>query len=204
MMVGHDIRRIRVVVAAVLAMGVLVTGAQGADGCASLAPGSIMESDKFTPAAAMRSVLPPVRMGELGVAIASPADDIAPRDAILDGMDLRVVVGDESSVQRYYHSNSIPADMTLDEFMAAGGIQLHRDPAGGEDFAAFLLEQLGDRAVPIQVGESQGTLTWADPTPAGVRSHNLYWSDGRYAYPLIAVREPEHLASMARALACGG
>lgn len=170
--------------------------------CASAAPGSIKESAEFTPAAGQRGPVPvPLRQSQLPEA-ENAVDELVP-DAELDQLPLRLALQNGDSLYRYFLDRPIPETMTPEDFWAAGGIQLEKDPWEGGDFAAFLLDELGDRAVPIEVGQYRAALTWADPTASGVRTHNLYWSDGASNYALITVRAPEAIVNLARELVCG-
>jgi hypothetical protein len=59
-----------------------------------------------------------------------------------------------------------------------------------------------DRVVAVDVGLYSGGLVWADPGLDGTRTHNLYWSDAKFEYGLIAVRPPEVIVNLARGLVC--
>lgn len=65
-----------------------------------------------------------------------------------------------------------------------------------------LLADFPDRAIPVQVGSLAGAMTWADPLANGVRTHNVYWSDGTYNYSLIANRSGAAALTLARGMAC--
>jgi hypothetical protein len=92
----------------------------------------------------------------------------------------------------------------LCRFLANGGIVYERQPlADGESFAAYLLATRGERAIPVEVGSHRAALVWADPFPNGLRTHNLYWSDGTFNYSLIADRPAEALVTIGRGLVCG-
>jgi hypothetical protein len=108
-----------------------------------------------------------------------------------------------NGLYQYFLDRPIPPGMTLDAFWTAGGIHLGRDPAEGGDFVGFLLEELGERAIAVEIGPYRGALTWADPTLDGTRTHNLYWSDGEYNFQLIGVRSAVDLANLGRAMVCG-
>ncbi len=103
----------------------------------------------------------------------------------------------------FYLDAPLGPEMTRSDFLMTGGViyeALRMD--GGGPFAPSLFA-LGDRAIPVQVGEYQGALVWADPTEANVRAHGLYWADSTTNYALVAVRGPEYLLNMGRGLACG-
>ena len=71
-----------------------------------------------------------------------------------------------------------------------------------EGFAAYLLTTLGDRATPVYVGEHKGAMVWADPDSHGIRTHNLYWSDGTSNYAVIADLSAEATLNLGRVLVC--
>jgi len=170
--------------------------------CASATPGSITESGEFTPAAGQRGPAP-IPLRQSGLPDAESAVDELVSDAELDQLPLRLALQNGDGLYRYFLDRPIPETMTPDEFWASGGVALEKDAAEG-DFAALLLDELGDRAVPIEIGQYRAALTWADPTESGLRTHNLYWSDGENNYVLIAVRAPEAIVNLARQLVCGG
>jgi len=122
----------------------------------------------------------------------------------IDGQSLRwALVGEAGEVYRYFLSEPIPSQLTREEFMAKGGIEFDRDPvADGPSFAEYLIEVLGERAVRVAVADYTGALTWADPDINGLRTHNLYWSDGKYNYSLIADRSAAELVNLGRGLSC--
>ena len=94
--------------------------------------------------------------------------------------------------------------MLVSEFISGGGIQVHKEPVIDEaPFASYLLTTLGQRAVEVKVGDYQGALVWADPDSKGIRTHNLYWSDGEYNYALIADLSAQATLNMTRILVCG-
>lgn len=188
----------------VVLLAVMVTSAQGDDACGELRPDSIVESDAFTPAEQRRSNLPPMTMGDLAEGALPPVgDDLLAADGTLDGLSVQVAVSVGGGYHRFLSDKPVAATTTFDEFMASGGIHLLRNSIETGDFGAFLLEQLGERAVPVFVGPYPAALTWADPTVGGVRTHNLYWADEEFNYGLIAVREPEDIVMLGRSLVCG-
>ena len=176
--------------------------AEPSPSCALAAPGSITESAEFTPAAGQRGPVP-IPLRQSGLADAESAVDELVSDAELDQLPLRLALQSGDGLYRYFLDRPIPETMTPEEFWAAGGVALEKDAAEGGDFAASLLGEIGDRAIPIEIGQYRAALTWADPAESGVRTHNLYWSDGASNYTLIAVRAPEAIVNFARQLVCG-
>jgi len=183
--------------------GILPTGAGAtSEGCADLSAGTIKEASNFTPAELQRSDLPAPAINALD---RPPADVGSAAVAALDGLPRRFASGSPDAAVQYYLDRPIGPLMTTDEFAAAGGIQserMVRDPNAGY-FVDALLQAVGPRAVPVEVGPYEGAFTWADPLDNGVRTHNLYWSDGTYEYALIGDRAPEALINIGRGLVCG-
>lgn len=191
-----------------LAIGVGINrlSAGGFAACDAIADGVISESQEFTPAAVMLSGLPPIPL-ELVVPVAMPQipADAAVRGNAVDGLPLQwAMVGPNGEIYQYFFDRPLAADITTWTFPAEGGVQFERDLARGHSFAAYLLTELGERAVEIGIGPFTATLTWADPLPNGIRTHNLYWSDGTYNYTLIADRPPATLVNIARRVVCEG
>lgn len=201
----RGIRRAPIVTVA-YTLTLLVTATTASAGpsasCASLPSGSIPESADFTSAEQRRTSPVPIPLREYQLPqVHGATDDLIP-DSQLDGLPLQLAQVNGEALYRYFLDEPIPNTMTPEEFWAAGGVQFEKDPAEIGDFAGFLLQELGERAVRIEVGSHTGALVWADPTPSGVRTHNLYWSDRNYNYALIAVRPPEALVDLARNLVC--
>jgi hypothetical protein len=188
-----------------LVVGVMAVGGASAD-CASLSPGAIKESADFTPAEVQRGGREhSITSGQQGADLIPQGVD-APQ--ALGGRALQFISnGADGSVYLYYLDAELNSGMTASGFLSAGGIAYllePRDPRGGDgSFAESLLASVPERAVRVRVGSHDGALTWADPTKAGVRSHNLYWADDDTNFSLIAVRGPEELVNMGRALVCG-
>jgi hypothetical protein len=70
-------------------------------------------------------------------------------------------------------------------------------------FATYLTITFPARTTPVKVGSFDGALTWADPDANGVRTHNLYWSDGKFNYSLIVNRSADATLALGRGLVCG-
>lgn len=174
--------------------------AQTSAGCDSDV-GPIAESTQFTPYEARLSHLLDVgSITDVGQAVESS-------ESRMDGLPLRWQIGDgDRSYYQYFLETELDRQLTVPEFLAAGGIQLDRDlvTAGDPYTAADVKAQVGDRAVKVQIGDYKGALVWADPESNGARPHHLYWSDGTYNYALIAVRDPQRMVQLGRELVCGG
>jgi hypothetical protein len=186
------------------ASGVARLSAGSPAGCATIAENSIVESATFTPYEEMRSHLPPAPLNPEAVPIPDLAADAEVPSNAMAGQSLRwAAVGEAGEVYQYFLNEPISKDVTREQFMAKGGIELDRDPVAGElSFSEYLLDVLGQRTVRVAVGNYAGALTWADPDINGLRTHNLYWSDGKYNYSLIANRSAHELVNLGRARAC--
>jgi hypothetical protein len=185
-------------IALVVAGTVVLAKAQIPTGC-DTAVGPITESNQFTPYDGRLSHLPDVHLTFEGQAVTSS-------DKRVNDLPLRWIAGDgERSLYQYFFEREFDPKLTLPAFLADGGIQLDRESADGDPFtAADVVAQVGERAVEVRIGDSEGALVWADPESNGVRPHHVYWSDGTFNYILIAVREPERMVQLARGIVCGG
>jgi hypothetical protein len=119
----------------------------------------------------------------------------------LDGQPLWWATGAGDDTYLYFSQNA-SASTTLSGLLGGGGIVLERNRANDSAFVDYLLDQLGDRATPINIGQHRGVLTWADPDANGIRTHNLYWFDGAYIQALIADRPAWKLVNIGRDLVC--
>jgi hypothetical protein len=209
------------VVAAVLTIRAIGTGPSGGDeadtagpaaetavpaaalaSCLALAEGDIVESQKYTPPESMR--LPPeVPILSSGAAtVTLPPHRWIPTNT-LDGLPLQYARGGQIE-GRLFLDRPLDPSMTLRVFLAEGGISFVQDSqiAPGAT-AERLLEFLGERGVAVDIGEYAGVLTWADPLGPGPRHHELWWSDGVFAYKLLAVRSAVEITNIARSMVCG-
>lgn len=191
------------VILSISVAGVVVSRAANSPGCDEVAT-PIEESKKFTPYEDRLTQGLETPINPLGVASIPVPDDVSVPS--VDGVPRAWATGSEAgAIYQYFLEGSIDRDLRPSEFYAAGGIQLDLDPVNdaGESFAPYLLSALGKRAVPVQVGDYEAALTWADPQSSGLRPHHLYWSDAKYNYVLIANTSPEKIVAMARGLVCG-
>ena len=183
--------------------GVSQTGALASEDCEPLAANSIVESRQFTPYEARRSG--PQEQPIVGGGL--PADQ-APASLLMSparwlDMPRQYVITHGGSLYHYYLDRSLDVSMTPSTFAQVGGVQFEREQRTDKtDFATQVARESGDRAVPVDVGPYRGVITWADPASNGVRTHNLYWSDGTFEYALIADRSAEVLVTAARAFVC--
>lgn len=185
--------------------GVTQTGALTSEACRPQADGSIVESGQFTPYEAMRSGPHEFPIDSVGLpADRAPANSVMPPNRLFDMPRQHVVVSGRSLYQ-YYLDRPLDESMTPSVFAQVGGIQFEREHrTDTTDFASHLSREVGGRAVPVDIGPYRGVVTWADPASNGVRTHNVYWSDGAFEYALIADRSAEALVNAARALVCSG
>ena len=178
------------------------SGAQA--GCQPLAEGAIAESQRFTPYEQRMSHLRDAPLNPEGLAVAAlPPDELVPGETV-DGLPVQWAVQvQDGSVYRYFSTSKFGPDVTLPDFLVAGGIELDRNPtSAGGDVVSELAATLGARAVAIDVGPHKGILTWADPMANGVRPHYLSWSDGTANYTIVADRSAVALVSLVRGLIC--
>ena len=171
--------------------------------CFQLAAGArIPESSSFTPYAARLTQLLETPIKSSAKASIDVPTAAVVSGGLIDALPIQHVVTTASgAVYQYFLDRPLGTGMTPSDFAAAGGIQYQRDPIEqSAPFARDLLAQLKERAVLVRVRGYDATLTWADPLENGIRTHNLYWSDGFYNYALIANRPAEALVNLGRSL----
>jgi hypothetical protein len=195
------------VIIAILAIGVgpRLGGANANDRCASIAEGTIVESQKFVifedrlGGLVNEAVIVPV--GSVAV-VAVPPQAVV-KVASLGGLARQHTIVADNGVAYAYFLDGPLAGLTRNEFVRRGGIQLDQDPRVTEKaFAAHLLEAFGERVVAVAVGAYDGAVTWSDPDVNGMRPHNVYWSDGAYEYALTANLSAAAVVNLARSLVC--
>jgi hypothetical protein len=168
--------------------------------CGPLPAGSIAESKAFTPYALMRG-----QPGDAPINAQGGTGAQAPAGAT-SAVDGRIrqftIAGANGAIYSYFLDRPI-GSATPGEFLSMGGLQVEQEPISSEgSFATYLLAALGERATPVTIGQYEGVLTWADPIANGIRSHNVYWSDGTYNFTLIADRTADEIVGIARSLVC--
>ncbi|MEO8625701.1 MAG: hypothetical protein ABI452_03285 [Candidatus Limnocylindrales bacterium] len=153
----------------------------------------------------MKSHLPPTPINPSGAA-SNPVPPELSHVAVLDGMPRQyAVVPYENTAYQYFAQKPLGGSTTLSGFLGSGGLLFTIEPAQPNfSFSSYLKGELGDRATDVEVGPFDAALTWADPDESGVRSHNLYWSDGAEEYSLIGVRTAAAIVNLGRTIACGG
>lgn len=199
----HQLRMRRGALAVVVAATSIVLGALAVRAvsvnlaCMPAQPGTIVESQEFTPYGEQLTTSPDRPMTVARAPMNLDAGSAALPSNMLDGLPLRTTARDGGEgVYQFFLDESIGPEMTVSEFAAAGGIRYIRLPADrGPEYVADVLKDLPGRAIPVDIGGQDGVLTWADPDAHGVRPHHLQWSDGAYVYMLIAVRTPEAMVS---------
>jgi hypothetical protein len=196
-------------VAAVVGVGLVsafsVLGAVAApmDNCDAVV-GSITESADFTPYEVQRSKPFEVLLNPTRDEPVFREDTPLGKALAIGGLPARWEVGQGRTTARYYFESEVSA-LPLEEFFARGGILLESQPVvDGVVFADTLMEEVGDRAVAVQIGKFHGAMTWADPDQRGTRTHNVYWSDGTSNFGLITVGSPQYAVTLARSVACEG
>lgn len=194
------------VISAALVVGVAVGARQlmaaASASCGPVAAGTIIESKVFTPYEAMRG-----KPYDGPINAEGRSSDPVPAGAQLtNSIDGRTrqytLAGSNGAVYSYFLDRPL-GKATPSEFLAMGGIQVEQEPVTADgSFAAYLVATLGDRATAVKVGPFDGALTWAEPLANGIRSHNLYWSDGTYNYSVIADRPAEAILAIGRSMVC--
>ena len=175
-----------------------------AETCAAVAEGSISEPTAYVPYQEGWGLLEqPILRGD--VATLDPAAAGVDRVSDLDGRprQLTLDLGKGGSVT-YFSDKPIDANTLPSDFMAAGGVQLERYPVDDVVFYESLLAEFPDRAIAVEFGPYKGAMTWADPEANGVRTHNVYWSEGKYNMSLITDRSAAAALTIARVVACKG
>ncbi|MBA2338522.1 MAG: hypothetical protein H0V96_12350 [Acidimicrobiia bacterium] len=175
------------------------------DGCSPV-DGPIIESKEFTPAEMRRSSPPPVWL--------NPKSESAVGVQGFDGLQeidsqplwwIDTASADGLISEAAYYVNASAEPMLGSEFTRAGGVLLYRESVTDHGYTTtYIFERLGERAVQVEVGSYEAALVWADPSPAGTRTRNLYWSDGTFNYSLIAERSAEEILTLGRSVVCAG
>jgi len=174
-------------------------------GCVAAAEGTIAENATFTPYSSRRSKPPQFPINPQGAASRSVPAVAAKVGNAVGGVPLQLVdLEDSGAAYLYYLGTHVSSTMTPPQFWASGGIQVDVEPANPDDsFTKYLLSEFPTRAVPVMVGLQTAVIVWADPDENGVRTHNIYWTDGSQSYSLIADRSAAQVVSLARGIACG-
>lgn len=191
----------------VVALGsfaLLAPSASGGTNCGSF-EGQIEESDMFTPYEARRDHLPPVALNPKGQELdPSILEGVAPQQ--VDGLPLQwSIASSDGSGYLYYAKQPVGSTTTTSEFSSNGGIQLSMEVAEGDTTGIQTqLDQLGERSIPVEIGDYAGAVVWADPeNESGLRVHYVFWDQDKYHYSLIIDASPEDAVTVAREVACG-
>lgn len=201
------VRLLIALASAVVVIGVTGFGylrATAAEQCGPVVEGTIIESQRFTDYEFQRG-------GPIDevVIVAAGAELVAevPQEAVVKAPVIggrarqHTLVIDTGAVYSYFLDRPL-GGLTRSEFIRLGGIELHQEPVNDAPFFVHLLSVLGDRAVPVAIGSLAGAITWADPDANGVRTHNVYWSDGSHDFALIADESAAFAVSLARSIVC--
>lgn len=161
---------------------------------------SIEESKDFTPYEARRGQWPDPVLNPTGQEAAP-----LPEQASIKGVGALPmawsITGSDGASYLYFSAAPITKKTTLGEFQRAGGIQIEVTDANAFGLND-LIEQIGDRAVPVAIGDSQGIVVWADPNESGIRLHNVYFESGGYLYGVLANSPARDVITAAREVAC--
>jgi hypothetical protein len=132
----------------------------------------------------------------------APAD--LPLQAILfdaaTPTDADVAAGHASS-RFYYSREPIGSATTIVDLYRAGGVYLSASVTSGQD-AKLVVETVGDAATVIKVGAYDAALVHSSPLEGGLRTWNLYWSDGKIDYAIIGNVSVQDLVGAAQSMFC--
>jgi len=180
------------------------------DGCGPLTD-PIVESNRFTPYEDrhhLAEIAEPTIIAQPGaVGAGALPEELRTVGSTLDGLPVVAAIVnpalDGASV--YFLDRALTDGDTHETVLAEGGVYLDQQLIGtpGENLAVIIANELRERAVVLKLGTRNAVLIWADPDRNGVRVHNLIWSDATHNYTLTAVRSPERMVGMGRAVVCG-
>lgn len=174
----------------------------GAVGCGAVEPGSISESQVFTPYDQQRSHLPDHHLNPDGQPFGGGTFAAVPQS--VDGLALSWLIRSDSGTYAYFSRSAVDESTTAASFIVDGGVQYDVEPVDGSgSFAEWLLSRDGARAVKVAIGSAVGAVTWSDPDLYGSRPHNVFWSNGTYNFTLTGETSAEHLITLARQIECG-
>lgn len=216
-------RRVRIAALAALvtAVGVgfaaTVAGVSGlpraATGCGPVVDAAVSD-DSFVPVELRRGATPrvPLRstgmvVGETGGADGPGAVDLARLPSPPPGLteQLTMIDPDGAGGRVFYADHAIDLDDSFGAAIVGGAVVFGQQYTSGQT-GEHVIREVGERAVPIAIGDHVGALLHADPLVEGlpdeIRSWHLYWSDGIRDYWIIGVIDPAVLIGAARSLAC--
>lgn len=187
-------------VPAIPAEGIASTGGGTTFGSANYPPilsiGQLLPAVKAPATSKIQPRVPPTPPNGLPLQVAMLDPAVASdSDAAGD------VAGHGASVRIYYAKSAIEADTTILDLYRGGGAFLSEAETSGQD-AALVKSVIGEAATIIQVGKFDAALVHADPLANGVRTWNLYWSDGVRDYSLIVGGEATDAIQSAQSMFC--
>lgn len=104
-----------------------------------------------------------------------------------------------------YYAASFPKGLTLPEFFAQGGVMLRWIPreVNAPSLVEVMNRDFADEVTPVEIGASQGVLTWDDPVgDSDVRAHRVTWSSEGMNFVVAALQPGEKVVNLARSVAC--
>lgn len=108
----------------------------------------------------------------------------------------------EGGLVEYYGPNSV-VGVSISDFVRSGGVQASKEPiVKGQEFAEVLGSMFPERVTWVEVGPYKGAMTHADPDLNGIRTHNLYWNDGKSEFSIIWDRPGAQVVNLGRSIAC--
>jgi hypothetical protein len=109
----------------------------------------------------------------------------------------------ENQVTAYFASRAIDATDSVDTFLAAGGLLIAQQPAADGRDAKTVLSTVGARSTSIAVGPHDAAVVHADPDRNGLRSYNVYWTDGT-RFNFVIAADAIAAVDAARSMYCSG
>jgi hypothetical protein len=113
--------------------------------------------------------------------------------ANLNGTELTVYSADRVSTKQ---AVSIP------DLLAAGAYVLSVAPGGDGTLIAAMKDAVPAKIVDVEVGDSDGVMTWDDPDESGMRPHRVTWDRGAFTYVLVGNYDAAAVVNAARSLMC--
>ena len=100
-----------------------------------------------------------------------------------------------------YSKSPVSATATAYDVIGQGGAIFIQSMARGQD-ATAVLDTIGARATIIRVGDHDAAVVESSTLPTGVRSHNVFWSDGRLDYSLRIAGSSQEAVKVAQSIYC--
>lgn len=123
-----------------------------------------------------------------------------------DGLALQAILLPEVEsevVRLYYAEKPLDEQVALEDWLASRvGVVEERAARGGT--ADVAMETMQGRGTLVRVGSYDAAIVLSTPISSGVKTTNLYWSDGTRDWTIIANLEPSETLDLARSIYCDG